>query len=466
MIVLPTLLLFVGACGSGDLGSQEIANTSGMVKRLWIFNQSSCGGTVSNLFSSGCVLNSSWNQLVNAYAPGEPPLVLGGISNADKEPCPDDVAPGTPPSLGSAQFQCAEDLAHWPVSDNDLIVVTHRTPLQMTDASGWNNAQTIHRNLGGGVTIPVHVRTAAIGQGDCNTGFSLTITHEVFESITDQASCDCCNGQKGCTSAAEHRTINCNGYTSWVAACSPRNHEWDNTCLAPTTPICHQCTSDGHCVHGAIDSKYTALGGCASFLGTPTTDEKSTPDGVGRFNHFSNNASIYWHPQLGAWSVHGAIRGAWAQTGWERGPCGYPISDEYASGGGRRSDFQYGNITWLNGQASVGCSGSMGSDMGSSMNPCAAAGCGDGWYCSPSCGVQGQDGYRYHCFQGQTVDVDSCGGAGCHVVPGADDACDSTSMDMGCPGPVCGLNCCPTGYHCGTRGNCCPPNSCGSGCPC
>jgi uncharacterized protein with LGFP repeats len=49
-----------------------------------------------------------------------------------------------------------------------------------------------------------------------------------------------------------------------------------------------------------------------SFLGYPVTDETGTPDGIGRFNHFSNAASIYWTPSTGAWSIHGAIRDKWA----------------------------------------------------------------------------------------------------------------------------------------------------------
>src|SRR5262245_53087224 len=39
-------------------------------------------------------------------------------------------------------------------------------------------------------------------------------------------------------------------------------------------------------VIGAIRDKWLALGGPQSFLGQPLTDESSTPDGIGRFNHF------------------------------------------------------------------------------------------------------------------------------------------------------------------------------------
>ena len=60
----------------------------------------------------------------------------------------------------------------------------------------------------------------------------------------------------------------------------------------------------------------------------------------------SSSGSIYWTPQLGAHEVHGRIRDAWAAAGWEAGPLGYPISDEYADGDGRRSDFEHGYIHW------------------------------------------------------------------------------------------------------------------------
>ena len=81
-------------------------------------------------------------------------------------------------------------------------------------------------------------------------------------------------------------------------------------------------------LHGAIRQKYLELGAEASFLGYPTTDELGTPDGVGRFNHFQAG-SIYWTPSVWAHEVHGLIRQYWANNGWERNAAlGYPITDE------------------------------------------------------------------------------------------------------------------------------------------
>src|SRR5262249_18443167 len=98
-------------------------------------------------------------------------------------------------------------------------------------------------------------------------------------------------------------------------------------------------------VMGAIRDKWLQLGGSAWFLGEPLTDETTTPDGVGRFNHFQGG-SIYWTPHTGAHEVHGAIRDKWASMGWERSFLRYPTSDEQAAPGGRRSIFQGGFIHW------------------------------------------------------------------------------------------------------------------------
>src|SRR5204862_15013 len=80
--------------------------------------------------------------------------------------------------------------------------------------------------------------------------------------------------------------------------------------------------------------------------GYPTTDESPTAGNVGRYNHFDKSSSIYWSPATGAHQVGGAIRDKWASLGWESSCLGYPTSDEYDFNGGRRNDFQNGNITW------------------------------------------------------------------------------------------------------------------------
>jgi uncharacterized protein with LGFP repeats len=105
-------------------------------------------------------------------------------------------------------------------------------------------------------------------------------------------------------------------------------------------------TIGAHEVHGAIRGKWADMGWERSFLGYPLTDESPTPDGIGRFNHFQGG-SIYWTPGIGAHEVHGAIRDKWASMGWERSFLGYPASDEVdVLNGGRVSNFEHGSITW------------------------------------------------------------------------------------------------------------------------
>jgi len=100
-------------------------------------------------------------------------------------------------------------------------------------------------------------------------------------------------------------------------------------------------------VIGAIRVKWLSLGGASGFLGQPLTDELTTPDGVGRYNHFQGG-SIYWTPSIGAHVIYGAIRDKWASMGWERSFLGYPLTDELPApdGIGRYNHFQGGSIYW------------------------------------------------------------------------------------------------------------------------
>lgn len=100
-------------------------------------------------------------------------------------------------------------------------------------------------------------------------------------------------------------------------------------------------------IFGAIRAKWAAIGWEASVLGYPVTDELTTPDGVGRYNHFNHGGSIYWTPETGACVVLGAIRQKWESLGWETSHLGYPTSDEVDfPEGGRANDFQHGGIYW------------------------------------------------------------------------------------------------------------------------
>ncbi len=93
----------------------------------------------------------------------------------------------------------------------------------------------------------------------------------------------------------------------------------------------------------------------------PTTNETLTPDGVGRFNHFAEGASIYWTRKTGAWSVQGRIRDLWAEPGWKLGESRYPTSDERPTGDGRAryTTFQNGRIYWTPSGGAHGVYGSI-----------------------------------------------------------------------------------------------------------
>lgn len=107
-------------------------------------------------------------------------------------------------------------------------------------------------------------------------------------------------------------------------------------------------STGAHEIQGAIRSKWASMGWETGPVGYPKTDETGTPDGIGRYNHFSRSdgASIYWSPSSGANAIYGAIRGTWAQLGWERSRLGYPTTDEYGVNGGRRNDFLGGWIVY------------------------------------------------------------------------------------------------------------------------
>lgn len=83
-------------------------------------------------------------------------------------------------------------------------------------------------------------------------------------------------------------------------------------------------TTGAHEIHGAILQLWNKLKGYND-LGFPLTDELTTPDTRGRYNHFENG-SIYWTPQTGAHEIRGVIKNVWAGAGWEQGPLGYPVS--------------------------------------------------------------------------------------------------------------------------------------------
>ncbi len=139
-----------------------------------------------------------------------------------------------------------------------------------------------------------------------------------------------------------------NGCPEGGSCWSPRYRQYDDA-LTAVLDETHGTAFWASCgaVDGtnAIDVEYHALGACGGILGAPITAEAGAPDGVGRYRVFERG-SIYWTPRTNADEVHGRIRDAWKDEGWEAGRLGYPTEDERAIPGGRRSVFEHGFITW------------------------------------------------------------------------------------------------------------------------
>ena len=107
-----------------------------------------------------------------------------------------------------------------------------------------------------------------------------------------------------------------------------------------------------HDVGGAILSTYRALGGPAGKLGYPVTDQACGLPGGGCYLHFQGG-SVYTSPGYGSHAVSGRIRDAWAASGWERGPLGYPVEGARSVPGGQAQRFQGGLLTLDQGSGQV-----------------------------------------------------------------------------------------------------------------
>ncbi len=101
----------------------------------------------------------------------------------------------------------------------------------------------------------------------------------------------------------------------------------------------------------AIDAKYQQLIQANPWIGSPIGPEQTCQDGKGHFRDYQGGASIYYTPDTGAHLINGLIRAKWIQLGREKGPNGYPVTDEAdaISGKGRFNNFQSGTIIWKRG---------------------------------------------------------------------------------------------------------------------
>jgi|GEM_PF-3391385 len=107
-------------------------------------------------------------------------------------------------------------------------------------------------------------------------------------------------------------------------------------------------------VHGSIVSKYKSLGTVGCPLGLPISDELDAPSrngGVGgKYNAFEGGRIYFKHGHSQAYEVHGSINTVYVSLGGSASWLGFPISDEFfGTNNHARSNFEDGYITTLDG---------------------------------------------------------------------------------------------------------------------
>ena len=97
--------------------------------------------------------------------------------------------------------------------------------------------------------------------------------------------------------------------------------------------------------HGGLFEAWAARGWESGPLGFPVRDFTKLPDGA--VQAFQNGVLLRQDGAPDGHPVWGIIGQRYAKEGYEDGPLGYPISDEYDNGtGGRRQDFENGSLDW------------------------------------------------------------------------------------------------------------------------
>ena len=99
-------------------------------------------------------------------------------------------------------------------------------------------------------------------------------------------------------------------------------------------------------VGGENLKKYSQVGYEKSVLGYPITNEVKIRDN-GTYQRFQKG-NIYYTPKYGSKLVYGSIFNRWGELDYEKGPLGYPITDELTAsdGKGHYNEFETGTIYW------------------------------------------------------------------------------------------------------------------------
>lgn len=108
-------------------------------------------------------------------------------------------------------------------------------------------------------------------------------------------------------------------------------------------------STGAHVSKGGIRTLWASIRYENGDLGYPTTDEVTGLKNGGVYQSYQGG-TIYWSSASGAHISVGAIRNAWASTGYENGPLGYPTSNEITdSRGGVYQSYQGGTIIYAPG---------------------------------------------------------------------------------------------------------------------
>jgi uncharacterized protein with LGFP repeats len=118
---------------------------------------------------------------------------------------------------------------------------------------------------------------------------------------------------------------------------------------APSSTQMTGANGTAYTVEGPILAKYGSLDETAKkSLGAPTGNEQKNPDG-GIYQQFDGGVIVHTTRSYVVW---GKIRDKWNELGGSQGKLGYPTSDETDNpGGGKKTTFEHGTITWKPGDA-------------------------------------------------------------------------------------------------------------------
>ena len=102
-------------------------------------------------------------------------------------------------------------------------------------------------------------------------------------------------------------------------------------------------TRGGHTIVSQLQDRYYALDPTVAALGRATDGGYCSPDKTTCWQGFTNGVLIY-NSATGTWESRGGIRERWAQTGYQAGTLGFPITGENWDGRGWWQGYQNGAI--------------------------------------------------------------------------------------------------------------------------